>query len=271
VLLFSACGDSPHGQELDGGLDGRPDGLAAAFEGNVSLSRSDRAGASRYSASAAFTLPAPRRPCTETVGDCCYYAPGPVDSPTEFLDAGRIVVENATSAMLYANLAFTPAAEGAPGTYYVTNLPPIHWQGGDVIRARAAGATVPAFIIETPAIDPIAIVSPATWQTGVAIPLGADYEVRWTPGISADVATVELSMALEATDLGAAAHGSVICSALDRAGHLTIPQSILAHFSSHDLCYACAVTRASTAFATGPATGVSLRVEAALIGDVTIE
>jgi hypothetical protein len=152
--------------------------------------------------------------CETTVGSCCWQTTalaGPGPGPPN-ANAGNVTID-----LNQLPLA-TLIAPSSGGNY--TESDNATWGAGDPLGVSAAGGAVAAFsgILHTPAA--ISGLNPAFGTTPVAIALGSDFQVSWTPeGKEGEVMILEMSP-------------QIFCSVPDSAGSVMVDASLFAALGS---------------------------------------
>ena len=162
---------------------------------------------------------------TSKIGSCCYFGPvqrpptqqsgSGTGTPVTESSAGAVTLTDATTnapiqSFEYASGGYTPPH---------ANYDQLIWQPGDTLRVDAAGADIGAFTVSAPALAVPSVQGPTT------IPRAGELAFAWQPDTNAE--TVVLSF--NDGDTGE----TVVCSAPDSAGSLTLDASLFAAFPAN--------------------------------------
>jgi hypothetical protein len=156
-----------------------------------------------------------------TAGSCCLLPPLQLDAGPPPLSAGDLTVND--NGVRFGSMTF--GAQGYDDIGSPTNPSTKRgWAPGDTLGIVASGGMIPAFSASMVApAEPAGVIPSPTAPT---ISLGADWKVQWTPSTAAPSVFV-----LELYAAESASSDLIKCVVDDAAGSLTVPASLLAHFT----------------------------------------
>ena len=190
-------------------------------------------GMSIFGAAAGFsTLQSDGSGCTQTASNpCCYTAApdGGVTSTTTFVSAGTITLTDNSATI--GTMSFTAPTGIGTGYALLSSLQDMSlmWAPGDSLGVSATGAAggVDAFSGSVTLPAPLTGITPALSETSpISISASSAFTLSWTPGTEGNV-----SVALTAVS-GATEVGGIECIVASSLGSVTVPASLLAHFSA---------------------------------------